>query len=165
MNLPLAILRGGRVQVSASRSVLLESQLQVADGTPFVNLLARDGSSGGATPARHQSDFSFGYAEPGLGIRLNGEHRGRSFLGEIDSGRELIFDPLATLSVRAFAEGSRLGLDSGLLRNLRFGLTVINVTNRRERVRDGNGQTPLLYEQNRRNPAGRSIELEIRRAF
>jgi hypothetical protein len=165
MNLPLAAPRRGRVQLSASHSVLFESQLQVADGAPFLDLLARDGSSGGTTPARHQSELSFGHAEPGLGIRLNGEHRGRSFLGENASGRELVFDPLLTVSIRGFVKSSRLGIRPKLLRNLRFGLTVSNLLNRREKVRDSNGQTPLLYQQNRRDPSGRSIEFKVRRAF
>jgi hypothetical protein len=114
---------------------------------------------------RHQFDFSLGYSEKGLGIRLNGERRTASFLTLGESAGVLAFEPLTTFSLRAFVEGSRLAPGSSLLRGSRLGLGVPNLGNDRERIRDGRGITPLAYQPALRDPLGRTVELEFRKSF
>jgi hypothetical protein len=106
-----------------------------------------------------------GYSEPGLGVRLSGERRSRSFLQAGGAADVLTFSPLATFSMRGFIEGRRLAASSSLLSNSRIGTDVDNVLNKRERVSDGQGRTPLSYQAAIRDPVGRTIQIEFRKTF
>lgn len=160
--------RKARIQLSASHSLVLKSKLLIRPGLEPIDLLAKDavGLGGGSRP-RHQFDLSFGYAEPGLGARVTINRRGGSFLDAAgDQGANLLrFRPLTTLGLRAFAEGSRLLPGVDWLQGARFSLTVVNLANAREKVRDASGLTPLGYQPAYRDPLGRTIELELRKTF
>ncbi|HVL29696.1 MAG TPA: hypothetical protein VM326_03140, partial [Sphingomicrobium sp.] len=160
--------RAGRVQLSASHTILLDSRLLLRAGTEPIDLLSRDsvGFGSGSKP-RHQFDATLGYAERGLGVRLKVERRSASFLdiSGLEGANVLRFQPLTTVDLRAFAEGSRLLRGIGWLKGTRFSLAAVNLTNSRERVRDESGVTPLSYQPAYRDPTGRTIELEFRKAF
>jgi outer membrane receptor protein involved in Fe transport len=101
-----------------------------------------------------------------LGIRLNAQYRGKSYLNLVSDGSNdvLTFSPLTTANLRAFATGSRFG-DAPWLKGTRLTLSVVNLTNDRQRVRDSAGITPLSYQRDYRDPLGRTVELEIRKVF
>jgi hypothetical protein len=44
-------------------------------------------------------------------------------------------------------------------------LNLLNVFNGRQRVLDESGATPLRYQPGYRDPIGRTVEIELRRAF
>lgn len=165
-NLSLPLSRG-RIQVSASHSLLLTSELSIAPGLASVDLLSRDALALAGSRPRHSFDAILGYAERGLGARLTLERRTASFLDNSSGDRAdvLRFAPLTTLGLRAFAEGGRLAPGLAWLRGARLALTVNNIANARERVRDGIGITPLSYQPLYRDPLGRTIEVEFRKAF
>lgn len=160
--------RAGRVQLTVSHTILLDSSLRLRSGTDRIDLLSRDsvGFGSGSKP-RHQFDATIGYAERGLGVRIKVERRSASFLdiSGLEGVNVLRFQPLTTLDLRAFAEGSRLLRGVGWLKGTRFSLAAVNLTNSRERVRDESGVTPLSYQPAYRDPTGRTIELEFRKAF
>lgn len=167
LDLPLATQRPGqRLQLAISHRYLLESRLELPGGQGTVNLLERSAIAlGGALLPRHQLDLTVGYAERGLGLRLQAEHRSRSFLGLGPGAPEVLtFAPLTTIGLRGFVEGSRL-FPASALRNSRIGLSIANLTNQREQVRDGLGATPLAYQGALRDPVGRTVELEFRMTF
>ena len=61
--------RRGRIQLTASHTVLLESELLIRPGFARIDLLSRSAAGlGGASRPRHQFDVTLGYAERGLGI-------------------------------------------------------------------------------------------------
>lgn len=160
--------RRGRIQLTASHTILLESDLLIRPGIARVDLLSRSAAGlGGASRPRHQFDVTLGYAERGLGIRLNAERRTASFLdlGGAESADLLRFAPLTTVGVRVFAEGSRIAPDLAWLKGSRLSLGIVNLTNARERVRDDNGLTPLSYQRAYRDPLGRTVEVEFRKTF
>lgn len=158
--------RRGQLQVSASHRLLLVSRLDVGQGFGTVDLLRRDAIGfGGALQPRQELDFTLGYSERGLGVQLTGTRRGRSFLGGEKGAGVLTFDPLSTFSLRTFVEGSRISSNSAWLRNTRLVVTVTNLANRREKVRNGQDLTPLAYQSVLRDPVGRLVELELRKTF
>jgi hypothetical protein len=167
LNRPLRKGSGGpRLQLSGSYRHLLGSRLQLPENLGTVDLLDRSSIAlGGAMRPRHQFDFTVGYSERGLGVRLNGERRSESNLGVGSQSEILTFEPLTSFSLRGFVDGRRLAPHSALLRNSRISLSVNNLTNSRERVRDGLGSTPLAYQPGLRDPVGRSIEVEFRKTF
>lgn len=156
--------RRPRLQVSASLRTLLGSRLTLPDGSA-IDLLGRSGVAlGGAMRPRNRFDFTLGYAERGLGVRLTGERRGVSYLGS--EGADLLtFAPLTTLNLRAFVEGQRIAPSSDILRRARLSLDIGNLANRRETVRDGAGATPLAFQPVFRDPVGRTVEVDLRIAF
>lgn len=156
--------RRPRLQVSASLRTLLGSRLTLPDGSA-IDLLGRSGIAlGGAMRPRNRFDFTLGYAERGLGVRLTGERRGVSYLGS--EGADLLtFAPLTTLNLRAFVEGQRIAPSSDILRRARLSLDIGNLANRRETVRDGAGATPLAFQPVFRDPVGRTVEVDLRIAF
>lgn len=157
--------RRPRLQVSASLRTLLNSRLTLPDGA-VIDLLGRSGVAlGGAMRPRHRFDFTLGYAERGLGVRLTGERRGVSYLGAAEGPGLLTFAPLTTLNLRAFVEGQRIAPSSPVLRRARVSLDISNLANRREQVRDGAGATPLAFQPVFRDPVGRTVELDLRVAF
>jgi hypothetical protein len=167
LGVPLGKGRGRpRLQVAGSYRLLLNSRLDPGGGLERVDLLDRQSISlGGAMRPRHQFDFSLGYAERGLGVRLTGERRARSFLAAGGPDEVLTFGALTILNLRTFVDGRRIAAGSATLRNARFGLSVNNLFNRREQVRGNGGRTILAYQPALRDPLGRSIEFEFRKTF
>lgn len=166
LNLPLGQSpRRPRLQVSASMRYLLDSELSLANGST-IDLLGRSSVAlGGAMRPRQRFDFTLGYAERGLGVRLTGERRGASYLAAADGPGLLTFEPLTTLNLRAFVEGQRIAPSSPMLRRARLGLDIGNLANRREQVRDGAGATPLAFQPVFRDAVGRTIEVDLRVTF
>jgi iron complex outermembrane receptor protein len=171
LNLPLAgeASRGRpMLQLRAAHGLLLNSELLIRPGVDSVDLLSREaiGLSGGSR-IRHQFDFTVAYAERGVGVRLTGQHRGVSHLNLVsnETSDVLRFSPITTFSLRAFAEGQLLLPTVDWLKGSRFTLSVFNLTNQRQVVRDSSGATPLLYQRAYRDPLGRTVELEFRKAF
>jgi hypothetical protein len=160
--------RGPRLQFNLNHTIALESELLIREGLDPIDLLSRGAIGlGGATRPRHQLDFSLGYAERGRGIRLTGQHKSQSFLrltGGEDS-QVLRFAPLTTFNLRAFTELGRYVPSADWLKGARLSLTVANLFNRRQRIRDEGGATPLAYQRAYRDPIGRTVEVEFRKTF
>lgn len=157
-----------RLQFNLSHTIQLKSEVLVSSGFDAVDLLSRDafGFNGTERP-RHEFDFSVGYAERGLGVRLTGQHKSQSFVNLTGGNTPNIlrFSALTTVNLRAFFEGQRLLPSARWLKGARFSLLVTNLTNMRQRVRDSNGDTPLLYQPGYRDPTGRVVQFEIRKVF
>jgi hypothetical protein len=159
---------GPRLQFNLTHRIALESELLIQDGLEPIDLLSRNAIGlGGATRPRHQLDFSMGYAERGRGIRLTGQHKSESFL-RLTGGADdqvLRFSPLTTLNLRAFTELGRYAPSVDWLKGARLSLSLNNILNRRQKVRDEGGVTPLAYQRAYRDPIGRTVEVEIRKTF
>ena len=157
-----------RLQLNLSHTIQLKNEVRVSTSVDAVDLLSRNsfGLSGTDRP-RHEFDFSLGYAERGLGLRITGQHRSKSFLNLTDEGEANIlrFAPLTTLNFRAFVEGQKLLPLIGWLEGSRLSLTVTNVTNSRQKVSDPNGKIPFVYQPAYRDPTGRLVQLEFRKTF
>lgn len=165
--------RGGgsrrpRIQFNLSHTLMLESELLIREGLDPIDLLSRGAIGfGGATRPRHQLDFSLGYAERGLGVRLTGQHKSQSFL-RLTGGTEsqvLRFSPLSTVNLRAFTELGRFVPSADWLKGARLSLTIANIFDKRQKVTDEGGITPLAYQRAYRDPIGRTIEIELRKTF
>jgi iron complex outermembrane recepter protein len=162
--------RGGarpRLQLNASHTWLLRSQVVITPGGSLIDLLAPTAIGfGGLGQPRHRFDLSLGYAEGGLGARLIAQHRTSSFIEASGATANVLrFAPLTTLNLRAWIQGSRIFPAAGWAKGTRVSLTVQNLTNQRERVEDRFGATPLAYQPAFRDPIGRSVEIELRKRF
>jgi hypothetical protein len=166
LTLPLRRGRGApRLQVGGSVRLLLSSRLDTGLAGGDIDLRSPSGFVPGGMRPRRQFDFSLGYSERGLGLRLSGERRSATFLDAAGQTGLLTFEPLTAFSLRAFVEGSRLAPRSFLLAGSRFGLTINNLANAREEVRDPLGLSPLAFQSALRDPVGRTVEFEFRKTF
>ena len=156
-----------RLQINASHTFLLKSNLVIRAGQPAIDLLLPEAVGfGGLGQPRHVFDLAVGYAERGLGLRLTTQHRSRSFIEASGSTANVLsFEPLTTFSLRAWVQGERLAPTAKWLKGTRISLSVANLTDVRERVVNSFGFTPLSYQPAYRDPIGRTIEIELRKRF
>jgi hypothetical protein len=156
-----------RLQAAANHTVVLSNELVIRPGLPAVDLL--DGGAIGIAGGRPrgQVDFSLAFSATGLGARVSGARRSESTL-ELRQGETvgvLRFDPLLTMNLTGFVEATRLFPRVTALKGSRFTLSVVNLSNARQRVTDPLGETPLNYQPAYRDAVGRTVELSVRRTF
>ena len=166
--LPPAKARTGRFHLSLSHTVVARSSAILSSAFNRVDLLGVNGLGiGGEARPRHSGDVTISYSERGFGLRLSGRYEGVSYLELLDgeTSDSLRFAPYATLSARSFVEGRRLLPGVKWFEATRLTASIVNITNSYQRTRDPRGDTPLRYQAAYRDPKGRSLALELRRAF
>ncbi len=164
---------GGRWSLGAYHTVRFEDEILIRPGVPILNLL--DGSavgSRGGSP-RHEVEFDGGWFFKGVGFRANGTWRDGSRVvgGPITSGgaaSDLSFSSQMTINLRAFIDINQqtsFVAAHPIFRNSRVRLSIDNLFNDRQSVRDANGVVPLRYQPGYIDPQGRLIEIEFRKQF
>jgi hypothetical protein len=153
--------------VSLSHTYLLSSKLDPGKNGALIDLLSRRAIALGGGRPRQQLDGALGISSRGIGARVTGSYRSRSFLELGGEGRSdvLRFGSLTLLNLRAFLNGNRLFGDRPWARSSRISLSLLNLNNRRQRIRDESNETPLAFQPVYRDAIGRSVELEFRRSF
>ena len=156
-----------RLQLTAYHTIILDNDVIIRPALPTVDLLSGGAIGIGGAPSRHQVNVFMTLGTRGIGTVLGGVWRSQSFL-EVATGAgtdRLRFSPLATINLRAFVAGTRLFPGERWLRGSRFSLSVQNLLNDRQEVRDSFGTTPLRYQPGYRDPVGRTVEIEFRKTF
>lgn len=154
---------GARLQLSIYHTWMMTDQVTLRDGLAPVDLL--DGNTlGGPPPSRHQVQINGGVTDNGVGIRLTGEWRSAARIyDQVSPAGDLRFGSLATFDVRLFADvGQRLA-NEAWASGIRVTLAVENILNRRQRVTDAAGGTPLAYQPAYLDPVGRAVLLTVRK--
>ncbi len=159
---------GGRLQFALYHTWRLTDRILVADGGPSLNLLNGDaiGATGGRS--RHELEGQAGYTNNGLGARLSVNVSSATEVNGLTSAETLRFGTLATANLRLFADmGGRLDWVRAhpWLRGARVSLSIDNLFDRRQRVTDGAGTTPVSYQPDYLNPLGRTVRLSVRKLF
>jgi hypothetical protein len=154
------------VQFSFDHTYFLRNEIEVGRGLPTVDLLEGGALGIGGDGARHQVDLNLGVTRPGGGIELTGAWRSESFLqtGSAAEGR-LRFEPIATLGLKAFIDIGSLMPDTGWAKGVRITLMAENLTDARQRVADASGATPLEYQGPYLDAIGRTVGVQLRKAF
>ncbi|HEX8061817.1 MAG TPA: TonB-dependent receptor [Allosphingosinicella sp.] len=163
---------GGRVQVALYHTWHFTDSVLIRPGVPELDFLdGSAGSSRGGRP-RHELEFQSGLFKNGLGARLTANWQSSTFvrggpLAGGGTGDDLFFDDFATVNLRLFAD---LGLqkfarERPFLRGMRVSLSIDNLLDSRQRVRDRLGTVPLSYQPGYLDPLGRSVRLSVRKVF
>ena len=164
---PAALRSRPRLQLAAFHTIILDNEVTIRPTLPRVDLL--DGGATGiyGAPSRHQVTVLMTLDSRGMGVVVGGLWRSESFLiTATGAGTDrLRFSPLATLNIRAFVAGRRLFPGERWLRGSRLSISVANLFNDRQEVRDSAGATPLRYQPGYRDPIGRTFEIEFRKTF
>ncbi len=155
------------LQLSANHTVVFSDKLLIRPGLDTVDLLGGGALGIGGGRVRHQVDGTAALTSGGLGARVGVTWRGASKLDTNIGGVSdtLRFSSLLLVNMRLFANARRFLPNSAWAKGVRVSLDVVNLLNDRQRVRDFQGGTPRQYQPAYRDPLGRTIELEIRKAF
>ncbi|AIT07507.1 TonB-dependent receptor [Sphingomonas taxi] len=161
---------GGRIQFALYHTWHLTERVTVANGGPLLDLLNGDatGSSGGQP--RHEFEAQAGYSNNGIGVRLSADYATGTRVngGTSANPQTLRFSGLATANLRLFADlGQQLKLVKAhpWVRGARVTLSVDNILNTRQTVRDAAGVTPISYQPDYLDPLGRTVRLSLRKLF
>ncbi len=160
--------RATRLQLALFHTVHLKETVTIAGGMPVLDLLNGDviGSSGGQ--ARNEIEAQAGITRYGLGARMTANWKSGTHVNASAGGAStnLDFSSLATINLRLFADlGVRRELvqKHPLLRGARLTLSVNNLFDQQQTVRDATGVIPLTYQQDYLDPRGRVIQFNVRK--
>lgn len=160
---------GGRWNIALYHTIKLEDEILIRPGVPVLDLLdgSATGSSGG-TP-RHQVDLDAGWFRAGIGTRVLATWKSGSTVigGPVAGGgtaSDLHFSDQMTVNLRVFANLGQLTRVPAL-RNSQARISVNNLFNDIQEVRDNSGLVPLRYQAGYLNPQGRYVEISFQKQF
>ena len=158
---------GTYFQLTANHTMVFSDKIVIRPDLDPVNLLSGGAIGIGGGRPRHQIDGTAALTSGGLGVRMGVTWRGPNELQSRFNGvtDTLHFSPLLAINLRAFADMHRLLPHSPWAKGFRLSVDAVNVTNKRQSVRDSLGSTPLQYQPAYRDPLGRTIEVELRKVF
>ncbi|WP_414902355.1 TonB-dependent receptor [Sphingomonas flavalba] len=157
---------GGRLQLALYHTWHFRDDVLVRPGLPVLDLLGGDAVGGRGGQARHELELRAGVSKDGYGLRLTGDWQSATRVSGGSSGT-LRFSDLATVNLRLFAN---LGQIPSLARQrwaqgARVSLSVDNIFNARQTVRDASGVVPISYQPGYLDPMGRTVRVNLRKLF
>lgn len=159
----------GRLTLGLFHTWRLEETISIRDGVPVLDLLDGSATGGRGGQPRHSLELRASIAKNGFGARLQADWQSATrVLADRDnpSPSDLFFDDFSTLNLRLFADLGQVrgaGFRNPLLRGARISIDVDNVFDRRIRVTDRAGATPIGYQPDLLDPLGRTITFRFRK--
>ena len=156
-----------RFNLSIEHNWIISSVRRAQLGLPEVDLLAGGATGYGGGLARHTVRVSANLAGRGVGMQLYGTWRSATLIKAADtpSPSDIYFSAQTNVDMRLFADLGTLVPGSGVLKGARLSLSVTNLLDSKQRVRDGSGLTPIRYQPYLLNPLGRAITIGLRKVF
>jgi len=154
-----------RFRFSFYHSWIFRDEILVRSGAPVIDLLDGAAAGTGGGRPRHRLQFDIGITDRGLGARVNGIWRSGTIVraGQNSATGDLHFSPLATINLRLFADAGQRLPAKAWAQGLRLSLSIANVLNDRQQVRDRGGETPVSFQPAYIDPLGRTISIGIRK--
>jgi len=156
---------GSQLELSLYHSWYFRDEVRFDAEGPTVDLL-NGGTIGSGGQARHRIQFNAGVLDNGIGVRLSGAWTSPTDITErADGTGPLYFSSLATVDLRLFANLQQRFAGREWARGTRVTLGVSNMFDAHQRVRDGSGGTPQIYQPAFLDAYGRVVSLSVRRLF
>ena len=159
----------GRWNVSLYHTYRIDETVQVAPGSPVLDLLGGDAIASGGV-ARHAFEMEGGVFHKGFGVRLRGKWSAPTHV--VSSGApgssDLRFGSVLDIGGRIFVnfdQKKSLVEKVPFLKGARLAFEFDNILDSRQRVTDGAGNVPLTYQAAYRDPRGRVIGIDFRKMF
>ena len=142
----------------------------VRPGGPFIDLLDGGSTGRGGGQPRHEIEAQAGITRNGLGARLSANWQSATHVDGATGlpADQLRFGSLTTVNFRLFANLGgmpKVVADYPWLRGSRVTVSINNLFNERQRVRDATGATPVNYQPDLLDPLGRTIRISFRKLF
>ena len=158
---------GGRLQISLYHTWYFRDDILIRDGGPRLDLLDGGTTGSGGGQPRHELELQAGITNNGIGVRLTGKWQSPTTVtgGAGTTTGDLHFSGLATANLRLFADLSQQPslVKHRWARGMRVTLSVTNLLDSHQHVRDANGTTPLSYQPAYLDPMGRTIKISLRK--
>lgn len=160
--------RATRLQLALFHTVHLRERVTINDAIPVLDLLNGDVLGSGGGQPRHEVEAQAGLTRYGLGARLSANWKSGTHVNSGVGGAtsDLDFSDLATVNLRLFADlGVRRELvqKHPILRGTRLSLSVNNLFDQQQTVRDANGAIPVTYQPDYLDPRGRVVQFSFRK--
>lgn len=150
----------------------LKDAVVVQDGITELNLLNGAGLDQRGGRSRHEIEFQAGAFKRGVGARLSARWQSSTFIrgqpvGSSAGASDLHFSQPLIFNINLFAnlEDRLKGKFSKVLKGSRVSLSITNILNRRQKVRDEEGITPQSYQPAFFDPLGRVVSISYRKRF
>lgn len=139
-------------------------RLQLRPGTAELDLLNGD-TVGGGGMAR-----AYGYAYGGInyggnGMSFDGWYAAANRVRGATPAADLRFSPIFRLNMSAFINLHYFLKTRQWTRKVQVKVSVSNITDGHQQVRDGNGRVPNRFQPDYLDPAGRTVSLTLRKLF
>jgi hypothetical protein len=163
---------GGRLLFTLYHTWHIRDQIVVRDGVPLLDLLhgSAVGNTGGQP--QHQIQGTVAYFKDGLGLRAEANWQSGTLVRGGPNGQggvtdDLRFSSLATFNLRVFADlgQTKMGRKNPWMRGFRVTVGLDNLLDRRLRVTDPTGATPISFQPDLLDPLGRVFRISIRKQF
>jgi hypothetical protein len=161
---------GGRLQFALYHTWHFKDDVLVRPGGPFIDLLDGGSTGRGGGQPRHEIEAQAGITRNGLGARLSANWQSATHVDGATglAADQLRFGSLTTVNFRLFANLGgmpKVVADHPWLRGSRVTVSIDNLFNERQRVRDATGATPVNYQPDLLDPLGRTIRISFRKLF
>jgi hypothetical protein len=161
---------GGRLQFALYHTWHFRDDVLVRPGGPFIDLLDGGSTGRGGGQPRHEIEAQAGITRNGLGARLSANWQSATHVDGATGlpSDQLSFGSLTTVNFRLFANLGgmpKVVADHPWLRGSRVTVSINNLFNERQRVRDATGVTPTNYQPDLLDPLGRTIRISFRKLF
>jgi iron complex outermembrane receptor protein len=152
------------LRLSLFHTWVFKDELLLRPGVPVVDRLHGGPAGGAGGQPRHALQWEVAANRHGLGARLTGAWQSATVVrGGTDPTTELHFSPLAQHDLHLYADLGERFPNWKPGRGVRVSLTAVNLLNDRQKVRDGRGATPLIYQPAYLDPLGRTVTLGLRK--
>ncbi len=159
---------GGRMQFAIYDTIVLQDRILTRVGGPVLDQLngAAAGNAGGQ--ARNLVEVQAGIFKDGMGGRLTADWTSATRVKGTTPTSDLRFSDIAKINLSLFAD---LGQQPKLvkahpwLRASRASVSISNLFDAHQDVRDATGATPSGYQAAYLDPAGRTIKFSLRKVF
>ena len=158
----------GRINVSLYHTWRIQDELLIRSGLPLLDLLDGASVSGRGGSPRHEIQAQAGVFKSGMGGFLNVTWRDQTRVDGGLTGQDLVFSDQTTVNLNLFADlNQRQDLTAKFpwLKGSRINVSVSNLFDSRQDVRDATGATPLGYLPDQLDPTGRQVTLSFRKLF
>lgn len=149
---------------SLDYTLVLKDKVLLRRGLSPLDLL-HGGATGvyGGQP-RHTLQWEVGASRSGIGARLIGSWRSGTTVEEAGGAtRFLRFSPLLQQELRLNADLENHLPKFGWARGTRVTVDIANLLDRKQKVRDATGNTPMAYQPDYLDPLGRTVTVSLRR--
>ena len=159
----------GRWNVSLYHTVRFSEKVVVAETGPILDLLDGDALSSGGV-ARHALELEGGTFYRGFGLRLTGSWTAptRVRSSGAPTSSDLRFGSVLILDARLFINFDQQASvieKMPFMKGMRLSFEFNNIFESRQKVTDPNGEVPLTYQADYRDPRGRFVGIDLRKMF
>ena len=152
------------LRLSLFHTWVFKDELLLRPGVAVVDRLHGGPTGGAGGQPRHALQWELAANRRGLGARLTGAWQSATVVrGGTDPTTELRFSSLAQHDLHLYADLGERFPNWKPGRGVRVSLTAVNLLNDRQKVRDGRGATPLIYQPAYLDPLGRTVTLGLRK--